>query len=112
MFARPPMPPLRVAPALGTMVDHPMPAMLSGATLRRRHHHKHSLSYNFFSFLELRDLHTPVPLSPWAPISSFSHRRLWVAGEQVGSLACTGLGYWVFDVFGVALGHVLLGYLA
>ncbi|OBZ76702.1 Zinc transporter 6 [Grifola frondosa] len=38
---------------------------------------------------------------------------LWVAGQQVGSLACTGLGYWVvFDAFGVALGHILPGYLA
>ena len=38
---------------------------------------------------------------------------LWVTGQQVGSLACTGLGYWVvFDAFGVALGHVLPSYLA
>ncbi|TFK31614.1 hypothetical protein BDQ12DRAFT_739896 [Crucibulum laeve] len=49
------------------------------ATVRRGHHHKHSLSHNFFSFLEPgrsteEDLHTqptPVPVSPWAPISAF-----------------------------------------
>ena len=50
---------------------------------RRGHHHKHSMSHNFFSFLEpganLRppngdQLHTqptPIPVSPWAPISAF-----------------------------------------
>lgn len=54
---------------------------------RRGHHHKHSLSHNFFSFLEPganSDRHqheereeelvtnpTPIPQSPWAPISPF-----------------------------------------
>ena len=157
----------------------PQPA--SAGPSRRGHHHKHSLSHSFFSFLEPgaetrpEELHTqptPVPLSPWAPISPFpsqqsvyslddaassvavagnghppqskSRRRakspigrirapqeispvtigvglwqfvvgawLWITGQQVGSLACTGLGYWVvFDAFGVALGHVLPNYLA
>ncbi|KAJ3477212.1 hypothetical protein NLI96_g10625 [Meripilus lineatus] len=38
---------------------------------------------------------------------------LWVSGQQIGSLGCTGLGYWVvFDAFGVALGRVLPSYLA
>ena len=38
---------------------------------------------------------------------------LWITGQQVGSLSCTGLGYWVvFDAFGVALGHILPNYLA
>ncbi|KAM6501499.1 hypothetical protein JOM56_004513 [Amanita muscaria] len=33
---------------------------------------------------------------------------LWVVGQQVGSLACTGLGYWVvFDAVGVAIGKVI-----
>jgi hypothetical protein len=33
---------------------------------------------------------------------------LWVTGQQVGSLSCTGPGYWVvFDWFGVALKDVL-----
>lgn len=143
---------------------------------RRGHHHKHSLSHNFFSFLEpgsgQDDLHTqptPTPVSPWNPISPFPMQKsdsmqsmmdqaystekghglgviprekspvgrarappvvdssavamasvqfilgasLWVVGQQIGSLSCTGLGYWVvFDSFGVALGHVLPGYLA
>ncbi|KAI0791460.1 hypothetical protein BC629DRAFT_1593070 [Irpex lacteus] len=138
---------------------------------RRGHHHKHSLSHNFFSFLEpgsgRDDLHTqptPTPVSPWNPISPFPMQKsdsmqsmmdqaystekghglgviprekspvgrarappvvdsaavamasvqfilgasLWVVGQQIGSLSCTGLGYWVvFDSFGVALGHVL-----
>ncbi|KAI0703022.1 hypothetical protein BC835DRAFT_1078291 [Cytidiella melzeri] len=147
-------------------------------TTRRGHHHKHSLSHNFFSFLEpgggYEDLHTQptlTPVSPWNPISPFpvqksssihtqvdytypadsmkghglgviqrddsptAHPRappeidttafamaivqfvlgasLWVAGQQIGSLSCTGLGYWVvFDSFGVCLGHVLPGYVA
>ncbi|KAG6852731.1 hypothetical protein C0991_009469 [Blastosporella zonata] len=55
---------------------------------RRGHHHKHSMSHSFFSFLEpgansatgngppqVLELHTqptPTPLSPWAPMSAFS----------------------------------------
>ncbi|KAG8687754.1 hypothetical protein FRC08_011790 [Ceratobasidium sp. 394] len=32
---------------------------------------------------------------------------MWVAGQRKGSLACTGLGYWVvFDAMGVAMGVV------
>ncbi len=148
---------------------------MSGAA-RRGHHHKHSLSHNFFSFLEpgggSEDLHTQptlTPVSPWAPISPFPMEKsdskhtglqtpiedtngyahsfmarekspdrkiytppqiepsaavaagmqfilgasLWVIGQQVGSLSCTGLGYWVvFDAFGMGLGRVLPGYLA
>ena len=145
---------------------------LNGAA-RRGHHHKHSLSHNFFSFLELggspADSHThpsSTPPSAWNPISPWSGEKdqsrfgavsptssngsvngllmgekslgkyqtqsgvdpaatfvaagqfilgatLWVVGQQIGSLACTGLGYWVvFDSFGVALGRVLPGYLA
>lgn len=144
---------------------------------KRGHHHKHSLSHNFFSFLEpggaLEELHTqpaPTPVSPWNPISPFPMEKsisatsmdipsvestsdigldlytaeklpvgrlqavesevdplavvaavgqfilgasLWVVGQQVGSLSCTGLGYWVVsDAFGVALARVLPGYLA
>ena len=38
---------------------------------------------------------------------------LWVCGQQIGSLACTGLGYWVvFDAFGVMLGEVVPVWLA
>ncbi|KAH9077788.1 hypothetical protein EDB83DRAFT_2345970 [Lactarius deliciosus] len=119
---------------------------------RRGHHHKHSLSHNFFSFLDpgstgrgdLTSQPTPTPVSPWAPISPFPHPQspspvsprsdtstspffdmqndplpidaiaaslgqfalgawLWITGQGVGSLACTGLGYWVvFDAIGVA----------
>lgn len=152
------------------------PAPPSGPA-KRGHHHKHSVSHNFFSFLEPggapRDLQThptPMPVSPWNPISPFPFEKstsgssldrlspvegtsgiglgvhtaekspiapsraepevdplaavaavgqfvlgatLWVVGQQVGSLSCTGLGYWVvFDAFGVSLAHVLPGYLA
>ena len=35
---------------------------------------------------------------------------LWVRGQAIGSLACTGLGYWVvFDAFGIAVGGPLVG---
>lgn len=38
---------------------------------------------------------------------------LWVSGQQVGSISCTGLGYWVvFDSFGVALAKVIPGWLS
>ncbi|KAF9029544.1 hypothetical protein BDZ89DRAFT_1065326 [Hymenopellis radicata] len=37
---------------------------------------------------------------------------LWVCGQQIGSLGCTGMGYWiVFDSFGLGLGSVLPGWL-
>jgi hypothetical protein len=138
-------------------------------TARRGHHHKHSLSHNFFSFLEpgstgLGDRtsqHSPVtpfspvsqsttpssvlfprppsespsPVSPLSDSSTspFSHLNddtfplgavaasawqfalgawLWVTGQGIGSLACTGLGYWVvFDAIGVALSTILPVYL-
>ncbi|KAK2462557.1 hypothetical protein APHAL10511_005527 [Amanita phalloides] len=33
---------------------------------------------------------------------------MWVVGQQVGSLACTGLGYWVvFDAIGVGIGRIV-----
>jgi len=128
----------------------------SGAS-RRGHHHKHSMSHNFFSFLEpganldKADLHsqpTPSPISPWSgqgtsasspqpspdtsnyftPKESYTEPEkevppgaialatgqfilgswLWVSGQQIGSLSCTGLGYWVvFDSMGVAVDHLL-----
>ncbi|KAH9045959.1 hypothetical protein EDB84DRAFT_1468711 [Lactarius hengduanensis] len=139
---------------------------------RRGHHHKHSLSHNFFSFLEpgstgrgdLTSQPTPTPVSPWASISPFPtgastiafprapskspspvssrsdtstspffHMQndplpidaiaaslaqftlgawLWITGQGVGSLACTGLGYWVvFDAIGVAVSKILPAYL-
>ncbi|CAL1709761.1 unnamed protein product [Somion occarium] len=186
--ARPP------ADSNGELNGHAMPEMTpSNRASRRGHHHKHSLSHNFFSFLEPGDeLHTnptPTPVSPWNPGSSFpsspsgpaaetsahahshsqmhahshshSHSQspephapeshsdvhpprskspigsicadpaispvavtmatlqfalgaaLWISGQQTGSLACTGLGYWVvFDSFGIALGSVVPSWLA
>ncbi|KAL7284724.1 LOW QUALITY PROTEIN: hypothetical protein ACG7TL_002030 [Trametes sanguinea] len=164
-------------PSSASSATHPMSPMKSSGSgaSRRGHHHKHSLSHNFFSFLEpgaqsapgeLHTQPTPVPTSPWAPISPFpsstsmtsdrvstngdaaimaepkTHSRsqigkirapqqvsplaigasvwqfvlgawLWITGQQVGSLSCTGLGYWVvFDAIGVALGHILPSRLA
>ncbi|KAG1763001.1 hypothetical protein EV702DRAFT_1051999 [Suillus placidus] len=35
---------------------------------------------------------------------------VWVRGQAIGSLACTGLGYWVvFDTFGISVGGPRLG---
>jgi hypothetical protein len=37
---------------------------------------------------------------------------LWITGQGVGSLACTGLGYWVvFDAVGVAVSKIMPAYL-
>ncbi|RDB17297.1 Zinc transporter 6 [Hypsizygus marmoreus] len=65
----------------------PTPDLMSAHTTSRRgHHHKHSMSHNFFSFLEPgangrsphesgeEELHTqptPMPVSPWTPMSGF-----------------------------------------
>lgn len=155
-------------------------AVPASVTARRGHHHKHSLSHNFFSFLdpvrqsqpvtkpeELHTAPTPAPMSPWSSVSNVqggegvSSRKIdlttstssrsssaspasspspyynqfswnlskdgllarvacilqfclgglvWVRGQAIGSLACTGLGYWVvFDAFGIAAGGPLLG---
>lgn len=161
----------RPPPIVASTEEQPLPLPRGS---RRGHHHKHSLSHNFFSFLEpgsmgSRDLtsqHIPVPVSPWTPTSPsppsvspstvafprvpsespsptsplsdsnnspFSHLRddalpygaiaasvaefalgawMWIVGQSVGSLACTGLGYWVvFDAIGVAVTTVLPVYL-
>jgi len=117
---------------------------------RRGHHHKHSMSHNFFSFLEPGSQHSdlspssgppsasstmsdfvdgaaPPLVVPTAPVVPAVHpfavvscavegmlgAAVWVAGQQTGSLSCTGLGYWVvFDSFGVALSRIVPGYLA
>jgi hypothetical protein len=154
-------------PPIVASTEEQQPPLPRGS--RRGHHHKHSLSHNFFSFLEPgstvpRDL--PVPVSPWTPTSPcppsaspstvafprapsestsptsplsdssnspFSHLRddalpygaiaasvgefalgawMWIVGQSVGSLACTGLGYWVvFDAIGVAVTTILPAYL-
>ncbi|KAJ7096478.1 hypothetical protein C8R43DRAFT_1092403 [Mycena crocata] len=57
----------------------PPPLTPSSSASRRGHHHKHSVSHTFFSFLEPQShdaasLHTqptPTPVSPWMPISPF-----------------------------------------
>ncbi|KAF7320810.1 hypothetical protein HMN09_00167400 [Mycena chlorophos] len=59
------------------MQEPPKPSSGSGQATRRGHHHKHSVSHSFFSFLEpqssaeLVTQPTPTPMSPWAPISPF-----------------------------------------
>lgn len=137
------------------------PTSISSTSSRRGHHHKHSLSHNFFSFLEpgssvsgdsfpTEELHTQptiTPQSPWTPNSAVNSQPsptssqnghvaevkptsapiaamilafgqfvlgawLWVSGQQIGSLACTGLGYWVvFDSLGVFVARILPWYL-
>ncbi|KAJ7085737.1 hypothetical protein B0H15DRAFT_846174 [Mycena belliarum] len=57
----------------------PPPLTPSSSASRRGHHHKHSMSHTLFSFLEphgnaMHNLHTqptPIPVSPWMPISPF-----------------------------------------
>jgi len=159
-------------PPVVTSIDELPPPLPRGS--RRGHHHKHSLSHNFFSFLEPgstvpRDLTSqpnPGPVSPSNPTSScpqsagpltvafpgtssessspisplsdtstspFSHLRddtlpygaiassvaeftlgawMWFTGQGVGSLACSGLGFWVvFYAIGVAVTTILPVYL-
>lgn len=133
---------------------------IGAPTKRRGHHHKHSVSHNFFSFMEpgqtqQTEASPSLPESPFPSIASTpnlssgtserrhsqqplptTHKRLrsehflsgylhdpertaavaffaaeivlgswlWIAGQSHGSLACTGLGYWiVFDSLGVTL---------
>lgn len=85
---------------------------------------------------ELHAQPTPIPVSPWRP-SSIVHPTpsihdhndsgegvplgpvigavgqflvgawLWVCGQRIGSLSCTGIGYWVvFDSLGVGISKV------
>ena len=161
----------RPPPIIASTEEQP-PPLPRGS--RRGHHHKHSLSHNFFSFLEpgstgsgdMTSQHTPVPVPPCTPTSPFpqsaspstvafprvpsessspisplsdssnspfSHLHddalpysaiaasvgefalgawMWIVGQGVGSLACTGLGYWVvFDAIGVAVTTILPVYL-
>jgi len=58
--------------------------------------------------------HDPLPINAiTASLGQFTLGAwLWVTGQGVGSLACTGLGYWVvFDAIGVAVSKVLPVYL-
>ncbi|KAF8752044.1 hypothetical protein RHS01_07851 [Rhizoctonia solani] len=58
----------------GLPMDPGAPSV-SGGGKRRGHHHKHSLSHNFFSFMEPglsnQSVPSPVPESPWAPLTPF-----------------------------------------
>ncbi|KAJ6618802.1 hypothetical protein B0H10DRAFT_2028031 [Mycena sp. CBHHK59/15] len=133
---------LEVPPTLGAnftfggrpsnVLPTPPPLTPTSSASRRGHHHKHSMSHTLFSFLEpheqpplqLQTQPTPIPVSPWMPISPFVAERkpppeidqpptsaptpplavavlqfllgatLWVSGQQSGSLAVTALGYW------------------
>lgn len=147
----------------GAGMDNVNGGPASTHSVRRGHHHKHSMSHNLFSFLEPGQSTQSIllaerePGSPWNPISPLPSSNsialsssssmanyaisplpqadlpsstpkmklavaivqfllgatLWVSGQQIGSLGCTGLGYWVvFDAFGVWLEHVLPAYLA
>ncbi|KAJ7188292.1 hypothetical protein C8R46DRAFT_1054280 [Mycena filopes] len=60
----------------GVEPDPAPPLTPSSSATRRGHHHKHSVSHTFFSFLEpqnqaLVTQPTPTPVSPWMPISPF-----------------------------------------
>lgn len=156
----------RPPPIVASAEEEQPPPLPRGS--RRGHHHKHSLSHNFFSFLEPGSMahgdqisqypsspchlsaspstvafprapsEPPSPVSPLSPLSDsssspFSHLHddavpygaiaasvgefalgawMWIVGQGVGSLACTGLGYWVvFDAIGVAVTTILPRYL-
>ena len=62
----------------------------------------------------MQDDRIPVGAAAAASIVQFVlGAYLWVCGQQIGSLSCTGLGYWVvFDSFGVAFGEVVPQWLA
>ncbi|KAF9484229.1 hypothetical protein BDN70DRAFT_798068 [Pholiota conissans] len=78
----------------------PMPELMSpshsassssSTASKRGHHHKHSLSHNFFSFLEPtvapEDLHTqptPMPMSPWGPISAIPPDSALTTSQSAG----------------------------
>ncbi|KAG8895661.1 hypothetical protein FRB99_000392, partial [Tulasnella sp. 403] len=147
----------------------PMSPRPSNVPKRRGHHHKHSVSHNFFSFMEPTSTYStapnqpstlstsstpftqtlPTPTTTHFPSSAVQHHYVdptpgtstattiakprsksisaspvmtaklfavfqfilgawtWVEGQRQGSLACTGLGYWVvFDAIGIWLGFL------
>jgi hypothetical protein len=71
---------------------HSANASGSSSASKRGHHHKHSLSHNFFSFLEpaastQEDLHTqptPTPMSPWGPISAIPPDSAMATSQSTG----------------------------
>jgi len=61
----------------------------------------------------VQDYRIPVAAAAASIVQFVLGAYLWVCGQQIGSLSCTGLGYWVvFDSFGVALGKVVPPWLA
>lgn len=61
----------------------------------------------------MQDYRIPVAAAAASIVQFVLGAYLWVCGQQIGSLSCTGLGYWVvFDSFGVALGKVVPPWLA
>jgi hypothetical protein len=98
--------------AKGRKVSHP-------GTVTDTHIHTHSSLSSSLSSASLSQTpqpqtkifhYTPTPstarTSPFqtsiALLQFFLGAWLWVSGQQIGSLACTGLGYWVvFDAIGI-----------
>ncbi|KAF8179850.1 hypothetical protein BJ912DRAFT_929496 [Pholiota molesta] len=87
--------PAVVGPADARADDgHPLRERVGVVVLgsKRGHHHKHSLSHNFFSFLEpaastQEDLHTqptPTPMSPWGPISAIPPDSAMATSQSTG----------------------------
>ncbi len=117
-----------------------LPQSDAAVSRRRGHHHRHSVSHSFFSFMDPAATSPPPSASTWDAISPFPQTTtfvqpelrplsipkdagqpsvvalafsvfqtilggfLWTEGQRAGSLASTGLGYWVvFDAFGIFL---------
>ena len=81
------------------------------------HDHSDSHSHTLLKPSNIGILRANPQISPTAVVMASLQfllgAALWVSGQQIGSLACTGLGYWVvFDAFGVALGRILPNYLS
>ncbi|KAF7964534.1 hypothetical protein HWV62_6041, partial [Athelia sp. TMB] len=85
------------------------------------HSHEHGHSHDHASTPSSSVLHyspsksdSIPPVAMAATLLQFAlGAYLWVTGQQIGSLSCTGLGYWVvFDAFGIGIGGgVLSAYL-
>ncbi|KAJ4490062.1 hypothetical protein J3R30DRAFT_3278925, partial [Lentinula aciculospora] len=80
----------------------------SGLTSSRRgHHHKHSLSHNFFSFLEpegeqeleLYTQPTPTPMSPWNPISPNINTNNTISNKYTHNHNILALPFTLFQFF-------------
>ena len=81
------------------------------------HGHSDNHSHSLLKPSNIGVIRANPHINPIAVIMAFWQfilgSALWVAGQQIGSLACTGLGYWVvFDAFGIAIGRILPSYLS